>query len=94
MRKFINILIGVIFLSWLFGMMAVRQYYTRNRPESPQPELNRTVAVPLNYGKTVYVTPEENRILYLASEWVGIPLVIAFICVARRKNKSKPKEVA
>ena len=94
MGKILKIVVGVTFLSWLFGMMAVRQYYTRHRPESPQPEFNWTVAVSLNYGKTVYVTPEENRILFFSREWFGVPLVVVFIYTVFRINKSKPRDAA
>jgi hypothetical protein len=94
MKKNIKILIGGIILSWLFGTMSARQYFTRNRPESSQPELRRTVPVQLNYGKTVYVTPGENRLLYFTSEWVGIPLVIAVIFVASLNNKPNRKNDA
>jgi hypothetical protein len=94
MKKLFKPLIGIIFLGWLFGMMAVRQYYTRHRPESPQPELSRTVAVQLNYGKTVYVTPEENRILVFASEGLLVALLITIIVFVFRNNKSKQNDEA
>jgi hypothetical protein len=91
MRKILTTLVGVMFLGWLCGVMAVRQYFTLHRPESPQPEFRRTVAVQLNYGKTVYVTPGENGILYCANEWIAVPLVVVFIYAAFRINKSKPR---
>ena len=91
MRKILTNVTGVVFLSWLLGTMAVRQYYTRYRPESPQPELRQTVAIPLNYGKTVYVTLGESRMLYFTDLWFGIPLVILCIYAAARLRKSKPK---
>lgn len=94
MKKALKISIGVIFLSWLLSAMVVRQYYTRNMAETPQPQLNRTVAVLVNYGKTVYVTPAENRLLFFTSEWVCIPIVIAFILVVRIKDEPKPKNDA
>jgi len=41
--------------------MAVRQYYTRSMPKSPQQEVGRTFAMKVNYGQTVYVTANEER---------------------------------
>jgi len=53
--------LAVLFvLVCLLGLMISRQYYIRNRPAAPQPELGRTIAVELNHNKTVYVTPVEN----------------------------------
>jgi len=89
MKKFIVIFTTMILVVSGLGMIAVRQYYTRHRPESPQIELGRTVAVQLNYGKTVYVTPAEKRMLVFSNEWFVIPLVIVVIYMASRNRKSK-----
>ena len=65
MNKVLPTVLGIVFVVSLFSMMAVRQYYTRNMPQSPQQELGRTVALKVNYGKTVYVTVSEERNLNL-----------------------------
>ena len=89
MKKSLIGVAGVMALSCFFGLMSLRQYYTWHRPESPQPELSRTVSVQLNYGKTVYVTPTEDRILKFTGEAFLVPLVIALIYVAFRASKSQ-----
>jgi hypothetical protein len=94
MSKVVTTVAGMIFLTWLFAVMAVRQYYTRHRPESPQRELSRTVPAQLNYGKTVYVTPWEHRLLYCTNEWLALPLAVVLVYAACRVNKSKPREAA
>ncbi len=89
MKKAIAILGAVMFLASWLGVLGLRQYYTWHRPESPQAELGRIVAVQLNYGKTVYVTPEENRILNLTGEWLIVPLVAIVIYAAFQFRKPK-----
>lgn len=65
MNKFLPTVLGIVFLASLFSVMAVRQYYTRNMPQAPQQDSGRTIAIEVNYGKTVYVTVSEKRNLNL-----------------------------
>ena len=62
MNKRLQRVLGILCLCSVLGIVALRQYYTRYRPEMPQPEFGRTVKIDANYGKTVFVTPTEKRI--------------------------------
>jgi heme A synthase len=81
-------LVTLAFLVCLLGLMVGRQYCTLHRPGSPQPELGRTVATQLNYNKTVYVTPVENRILFFSNEIIVVPLAVVFIYAGFRARRS------
>lgn len=45
-------------------MMGVRQYYTWHMPTAAEVSSGRTIAVQVNYGRIVYVTPIEKAILH------------------------------
>lgn len=64
MKKILANTMMVIILGSFFGGSAVQYDYTRHRPERAQPELSRTVALPVFYNKTVFVTERDKWILY------------------------------
>ena len=57
-------------------MTIVRQYFTRERPQLPDATAGRTIAVLVNYGKTVYVTAIEKKILYGSYIALGLAVVV------------------
>ena len=84
-----QIVVGVLYLATLFFMMAVRQYYTWYMPESPEITLGKTIAVLVNYGKIVYVTPLEQKILYASYVIIAaqfIAAIIVYIITHRRRS--------
>jgi len=88
-KRIIIVFGAVISLAFWLGVLAVRQYYTLHRAEAPQVELGGTIAVQLNYGKTVYVTSKESRILGFAGEWFIVPLFAVIIYAAFQIRKPK-----
>jgi hypothetical protein len=57
----------------LLGMASLQSLYfayTREMPQAPQVESGRTVGMGVLYGKTVYVTKEEEYRLYARVGWV------------------------
>lgn len=61
-RWLLRLLVVLTVLSGL-SVIGLKQFYTRYRPESKQVELGRTVAINGNYGKTIFVTVREKRLL-------------------------------
>jgi hypothetical protein len=59
--------------------VVLQQYYTRYRPEKPQVELNRLMAIDANYGKTVFVTPGEKRFRDLVDASLFLPIAIGAV---------------
>jgi hypothetical protein len=87
MKKTITTVLGIMFLASFFSAMTLRQHYTRTMPEALQTESGRTIPVGGNYGKTVYVTLKEKRVLELAYSGVGLSaalFVTVAICFAKR----------
>jgi hypothetical protein len=72
--------IHVLCVCSFVGIVSLRQYYTLYRPESPQVELGRTVAIDANYGKTVFVTPREKRARDLVDYSVLLPVALYLSC--------------
>jgi hypothetical protein len=74
-------------------MVIVRQYFTRDRPQLPDAAVSRTIAVSVNYGKTVFVTAREKEILYGSYIALGVAVTVTLIlyCLAqsRRNNSGK-----
>ena len=73
---------GLLFLVALFSMGGLRHYYTWNRPQSAEISTDRTVAIRVSYGRTVYVTLNEQRLLYgtyIALALAGIAAVAAYL---------------
>jgi hypothetical protein len=71
--------ITFVFAILAFGAVVVpRQYCTLHMPETPQPEIGRTIPIGANYGKTVYLTRSEARYMDLAfSVAIGSVSVVA-----------------
>jgi hypothetical protein len=90
MKRPITIFIAFLFVVLELGLMIVRQYYTWDRPASPQIDLGQTVAVQLNYGKLVYVTPAEKRMLIFTDPAFLVCVFFVFILVVFTFRKSKP----
>lgn len=67
--------LGLLFLGALFLMMGVRQYYTWHMPEAAEIGSARSIAVQVNYGKTVFVTSIEQKILYATYVLVAVTAV-------------------
>lgn len=91
MKKHIFSVLGIIFLSSLFSMMALKQYYTRSMPQSPEQETGRTVSLSANYGLTVYVTPDEKRkmnFVYVVFAVTGSSVLI-YVIVASVKASAQ-----
>ncbi len=74
-----QVVVGVLYLATLFLMMAVRQYYTWYMPESPEITSGKTIAVLVNYGKIVYVTPLEQIYLYASYVIIGVQFIVVVI---------------
>ena len=74
MNKIFKTVFGILFVAAFVSMVATRQYYTRARPESPRPDMGWTIPVGVNYGKTVYVTEGEKKVLRVTGEWTFIGL--------------------
>jgi hypothetical protein len=77
------------------SIVALTQYFTRYRPESPQVELGRTFAIDANYGKIVFVTPKEKRIRDLINFSVFLPVAIGatnFVILGFKAASGKNKE--
>jgi hypothetical protein len=89
MNKAVTVSVGLMFLVTLFGMMALRQHYTRHMPESIQMEIGRTGPIHVNYGKIVYVTPHEKRTLVLtySAFAVACGITISFLAIRSLKRK-------
>jgi hypothetical protein len=64
MKKYLANTMMAIIMGSFFGSSAVQYDYTRHRPERAQPELSRTVALPVFYNKTVFVTERDKWILH------------------------------
>ena len=79
MNKAVLWLIVLLSCVSFFGAMSLRQYYTRNRPETAQIELGRVVAIDANYGKTVYVTRSEKVNMDLTYWSLLLPGVVIII---------------
>lgn len=88
MNKVSSTLLGVVFLASLFGMMTVRQYYTRKMPETIQMESGRTIALHVNYGKTVYVSAIEKRNWNLVHLSFGVAAVSVLLLVIVRSGRA------
>ena len=91
MNKATKPFIGCIFLAIFFTMMFTRQYFTLQRPESPQPERGWTYPVSANYCKTVYVAASERTILLFTSEWGFVALFALLgvvVWVVNKKNSN------
>jgi hypothetical protein len=58
------IVVGIVYALSLSSVIVVRYYYTWHMPMTPEPNKGRTIAVEVNYGKTVYVSPSEQKLLY------------------------------
>ena len=84
--KRLGIIFCVLYLASLLGTMTVTQYYTRNMPQTPQESMRRTVAVAVNYEKTVYVTLYEKRALYTIKGLNYLLLALFFLIIARDLN--------
>ncbi len=86
-----QIVAGLLYLVTLFLMMAIRQYYTWYMPESPEITSGKTIAAHVNYGKIVYVTPLEQKILYASYVIIAMQFIaaaIVYIIIHRRRNAS------
>jgi hypothetical protein len=71
----------------LFSMIAVRHYYTWHMPGSAETNSGRTIAVEVNFGKTVYVDPVEQKLLYatyIALALAGIAAVVVYLSGPRK----------
>ena len=68
-KAFTNLL-GMICLATFMALIAVRPYYSRTMPRSPQPDVGRVIAVEGDHCITLYITPNEKNI-YDASYIVG-----------------------
>jgi hypothetical protein len=88
MNRVLSTVLGIVFLVSLFSMMTVRQYYTRNMPQVPQQESGRTIAIEVNYGKTVYVTVREKRNLHLVYIVAALSIAGTLVFVVLRATKS------
>jgi hypothetical protein len=80
MDKYPSRLIAMLCVCSFAGIVGLRQYYTCYRFETPQPELRRTIRIDANYGKTVFVTPWEDRIRHLVYASVLLPVAIGATC--------------
>jgi hypothetical protein len=80
MNQYPSRLIATLCLCSFAGIVGLRQFFTRYRPESPQPALGRTVGIDANYGKTVFVTPKEETISNLVNASALLPIAIAATC--------------
>lgn len=72
--------------AFLFAMI-IRQYFTRERPSLPNPAIGRTIAVLVNYGKTVFVTSVERNILY--ASYIALALAVASTLILYVLSKAK-----
>jgi hypothetical protein len=92
MKRHLANAVVVIYLGWFLVTVATRYYYTWHRPTFPSLTAGFTVPVSLNYGRVVYVTPHEERLLSLAP-WLFFPLFTICIVVYRwyqRDELAKP----
>ena len=91
LRKFsYELAAGLFFALSLLFMAIVRQYYTRTMPEVVDPSSGRTIAVLVNYGKTVYVTPLERGILWGSYLVLIVAVVTAIAVYMTRTARNKP----
>lgn len=70
---------GLCFGAALFSMMAVRHYYTWYMPRSAETNSGRTIAIEVNFGRTVYVDPIEQKLLYGTYIAVALATIAAVV---------------
>jgi GTP cyclohydrolase III len=87
--KVLKILVPSVFAVNFSIMVILMSYFTTERPQSPQAELNRITPVKVNYGKTVYVTSTEAKWLNttFALNFVGAGIFICYVVVGVAKKK-------
>jgi hypothetical protein len=76
--------VGIVFLVALSSVIVVRYYYTWHMAMTPEPSSGRTIAVEVNFGKTVYVSPSEQKLLYGTYVALTLALVAATAIAAQR----------
>ncbi len=79
---------GGVFLMCFGGTMYVRQYQTRNRPDTPQPAVGFVYPLDANYGKTVYISASDwgMRVsAYAALAASGVALIAASLYARKRQ---------
>ena len=88
MKRGLAIAAVAVYLCWFVASTVTRYYYTWHRPVAPAPTSGWTVAVTLYYGRVVYVTPAEGRLLYFASQWWALPLITAALFAGAYLNRT------
>ena len=88
-NKAIINLSGAIFLLTFIGMTMWRLWYTYSMPETPQPDVGRTIALRVFYSKIVYVTQKEKTGLQVAQGLVLVELVALYLIDRRLKSSDK-----
>jgi hypothetical protein len=85
---------GVLLLAaaTAFGVIGVRQYITFYRPVTQQADVGRVVGISANYGKTVYVTRREKRMIDVVYLAPLIPAAMVATCLGLRYSKTGEKE--
>jgi len=76
-RKIPPIVFGAIILMSFYGMMEMRHHSTETMPDRPQPERGRMIAMDANFGKTVYVSPAEEKAIAMSYVILGLVAVSA-----------------
>jgi hypothetical protein len=78
-------LCAILFMYAFFAMMSLKYQYTREMPNAPQKATGRVCAISAYYGKTVYVTKEEEQRLSARYYYIlGTGLLAVLAEFARR----------
>jgi hypothetical protein len=74
-------------------MVVVRQYFTREMPEMPDATAGRLLPVLVNYGKTVYVTATEQKVLYAAYIILSLVVICTIVLYLLTQAERKPSRL-
>lgn len=90
MNRSRELAVGVLCAAAFLFMVIVRQYCTWEMPNSPDASTGETVAVLVNYGRIVYVTPLVQKLLYGSYILFGVTVVafvVTFVFARPARNK-------
>jgi len=96
LRKLPLLLPGLIFGGCFYAYIALGQYYTRNRPEAPQPTAGFVHPIDANYGKVVYVSTDDEHMMKGAITAVAISGLgwAAILIVAGRRQRQNARSIS
>jgi hypothetical protein len=94
MVKAIGIYIGVIGFAAFLWVVVPSSYYFLYGSPVPQPQLGQTVPIVVNHNKTVYITPEADKIITVGNAVaigiLGVSLIGLFFCRSRERPTMPP----